>query len=338
MRNFLFNIILLACLGPLAARSAESASETTLQAILLYQRDSGGWPKNVDYSEAFDPKKLLADKKRTDSTFDNGATTEEMRLLAEAFSTTQKPVYREAFLRGLEFCLEAQYENGGWPQRYPDKSGYHGQITFNDGAMIKVMSLLKEIASSPTYGFVDHLLRKRSAVAVEKGIECILRCQIKVNGSPSVWCAQHDRETFVPVKARSYELPSFSGSESVGVVRFLMGIEQPSAQIIESVMGAVHWFRAHEIKGIKVVKQTAPNTPKGYNKIVVKDASAHGLWARFYDLKTAQPIFCSRDGIPQKQLSDISYERRNGYSWYGSAAGSLLKREFPAWQRRVKEL
>lgn len=47
--------------------------------VLIYQRCTGGWPKNIDMSRRLTDKELaqvMADKARTnDSTTDNGATT-----------------------------------------------------------------------------------------------------------------------------------------------------------------------------------------------------------------------------------------------------------------------
>jgi len=312
---------------------AEDPSKETINSILLHQRDSGGWPKNIDYSEPVEKAALLRARSEIDSTIDNGATTEEMQILAQAYTQTRNETYRTAFINGLKFCLEAQYGNGGWPQKSPDTSGYHGHITFNDGAMIKVMGLLKQIAEEASYEFVDQDLRDLSSQAVQKGIDCLLKCQIIIDGKRTVWCAQHDQDSFLPAKARSYELPSFSGSESVGVVRFLIGIQNPSKEITESIEAAIEWFRAHQIKGYKVVKTPAPESLKGIDRIVVADANAPGMWARFYDLETFEPFFCSRDGIPKRQLSEISYERRNGYSWYTTSARGLLAKDYPKWKK-----
>ena len=43
------------------------------------------------------------------------------------------------------------------------------------------------------------------------------------------------------------------------------------------------------------------------------------MWARFYEIGTNRPIFSDRDGFAKHDLSEIGYERRNGY--VGSASG-----------------
>lgn len=214
--------------------------------VVIYQRDSGGWPKNIDMGKPFDEAErpvLLAHKKETDSTIDNGATYTQLSFLARVYTKTQRGRYRESFLKGLDYLFNAQYPNGGWPQFYPDLSGHYKHITYNDDAMIGVMKLLRDVAAgNPNYAFVDDARRARAASAVEKGIECILKTQVVENGRKTVWCAQHDEVTLAPAAARKYEVVSLSGGESVGIVRFLMSIKDPSPDVIDAIESAIAWF------------------------------------------------------------------------------------------------
>ena len=56
---------------------------------LLFQRVTGGWPKNVDMASRLTDRQreqVLRDKsRRDDSTIDNGATTTQMRFLASLY-------------------------------------------------------------------------------------------------------------------------------------------------------------------------------------------------------------------------------------------------------------
>jgi PelA/Pel-15E family pectate lyase len=306
--------------------------------LLLYQRDSGGWQKNIDMASVLseqDKARLQKAKFKNDSTLDNSATRRQMRYLAIVYQATGIERFKDAFLDGLDYMLEARYDNGGWPQRYPNPTGYSRHITFNDGTMIGVLNLLRDIAGKkPPYTFVDDDCRQRAETAVQKGIECILKCQIVANGKKTAWCAQHDEKTFVPRKARSYELASISGAESVGIVRFLMSIEKPGPEIIEAVQAAVAWFDEAGLEGIRLVRKEDPSKPRGWDRVVIEDASAPPIWARFYNIETNKPVFCSRDGIPKATLTEISYERRNGYSWLGYYATDLLAKDYPAWKKK----
>lgn len=311
---------------------ATPEAKSVATAILSYQSDHGGWPKNTDTVD----KPYTGDRNELHPTFDNGATTDELRFLARSFNATQDETQRKAFARGLDYILRAQYPNGGWPQYIPLSKQYHRHITFNDDAMVRVMGFIREVHDRDTYAFVPAKDRQVAIAAFQKGIACILKCQILVNGQPTVWCAQHDEVTLMPADARAFELASFSGSESVGITRLLMSLEKPTPEIIKAVEGAVAWFQSSKITGIRIDSKPDPKSPKGSDKIVVPDPNAPALWARFYDLKTGKPFFCDRDGIPKPNLADIGYERRNGYSWYGNYAAKLLEKDYPEWQRRVR--
>ena len=307
--------------------------------ILLYQRSSGGWPKNIDMarklSEA-DKAKLRRDKNRTDSTLDNGATHTQMRQLGRLYAKTKLERFKAGFIKAMDYLLAAQYPNGGWPQFYPNPRGYSAHITFNDGAMIGAMSILRDITQNRSvYGFVDEPRRKKAKAAVKKGIECILKCQIIVNGQRTVWCAQHDQKTLSPRPARIYEKASLSGNESVGVVQFLMSIDKPGPKVIEAIEGAVTWFEGPaKITGLRQITKPDKSKPRGIDKVIVKDPKAPPIWARFYDIKTNRPIFCGRDGVIKKTLAEINPERRTGYSWYGYYPASLLAKDYPAWRKK----
>lgn len=164
---------------------------------------------------------------------------------------------------------------------------------------------------------------QQARASFDKGIGCILKTQIRVDGKPTVWCAQHDEHTFAPAPARAYELASFSGAESASIVALLMSIPHPSPEIVAAVKGAVAWFETHAVKDIRV-KRVPDGSPKGDARVV--SAPGNVLWARFYDLETGKPFFCGRDGVKHATLAEIEKERRGGYSWYTNAPQRVLDR------------
>ena len=317
-------------LGKADAWFASAEAKKVADIILSYQADAGGWPKNTDTVS----QPYVGDRTKLQPTFDNKGTVDELRFMARMVNATKAETYRQSFDRGLAYILKAQYANGGWPQFFPLRKGYYDRITFNDGAIVRVLELVREVGRDERYAFLDAKTRESCRQAFDRGIACILKCQIVIEGQPTVWCAQHDAQTLQPTKARAYELPSFSGSESVGIVRLLMSLEKPSPEIKASIEGAVKWLEAHKVTGIRIDTVTDPKAPKGKDRAVVKDPQAPALWARFYDLQTGQPFFCDRDGVPKPNLADIGHERRNGYSWYGPYARDLLEKDYPDWQRR----
>ena len=299
--------------------------------ILSYQSDRGGWPKNINTTA----KPFSGDRRKDlQPTFDNSATTDELRFLARIYDATKTDLYRQAFEKGFDYILKAQYPNGGWPQRYPPPHTYERRITFNDDAMVRLMEFLRETYSSDVYAFLDSTRKQAARAAFDRGVACILKCQIKVAGKLTVWCAQHDERDYTPRIGRSYELPSLSGEESVGIARLLMSLDDPSPEVAEAIEGAVAWFESVKLTGIRVVREKDDKSPKGTNRVVLKDPAAPPLWARFYEIGTNRPLYVDHDGVPKYNLADIGYERRNGYSWLGDRPQRLLQQDYPAWQKK----
>jgi PelA/Pel-15E family pectate lyase len=307
--------------------------------VLLYQHPNGGWAKNIDMARELalaEIERVEKERGKNEATIDNGATWTQLRFLARMHLATAERRYAEAFLRGFDYLLAAQYDNGGWPMIHPPPpKGYYKEITFNDGAMIGVMRLLRDAAlGGDSFGFIDPERRKRARRAVEKGTDLILKSQVVIDGRRTVWCAQHDRETLAPCAARTYELPSLSGSESAGIAKFLMEIEAPTPGVVQAIEAAIAWFERSKIQGIRVEVRNDSSLPRGLDRVVVADSSAPPLWARFYDLKTNRPLFAGRDGVPKGSLAEIEHERRIGYSWLGPYGDSLLEQDYPAWSRK----
>ncbi len=273
--------------------------------IITWQTASGGWNKNIDFmTVTWKPGKSKGPINRHGQemgTFDNGASIKEMRFLAAVYQATGFSRYKDSFMRGLDWMLEAQYPSGGWPQFYPLRGGYWDHVTYNDDAMIRILFFIQEILENPlAYDFIGEDNFERLQRSFEKGIDYILKSQIEVNGYLTAWCQQHDPVTYKPTMARSYEHPAIAGHESVGIVYFLMSIKEPSEEVQEAILSALEWFEISEL----------PN----------------GKWARFYEIGTNIPIFSGRDGIIRYFLEDIEEERQTGYSWYPDLPQHLMER------------
>jgi pectinesterase len=313
--------------------------------MLLYQRSVGGWPKQIDAVKV-DYNKKLSDAEIAvvksgfngkDATIDNNATTKEIRHLVEAYKKTKNKNYLDAAEKGIRFLLKMQHDNGGFPQYYPDVSLYRSQVTFNDNAMINAMNVLWDVIyRTNDMDVVDTSLIEPSKTAVAKGIDCILKTQIIINGVVTAWCTQYDKATLEPAKARAFELPCIASAESVGIVEFLMKIEKPGMQIRNAITSAVKWMERSKINGFIYKDIKDPSQPKGIDRVLVPD-TAGVVWARFYDIETNRPFFSGRDGIKKWSVAEIEWERRTGYGWYGTWPKKLLEKEYPAWLKKNSE-
>ncbi|MFD0836747.1 pectate lyase [Mariniflexile aquimaris] len=317
-----------------ASQEAKDIAEN----VLLYQKNIGGWEKNIQMHKPLsdtEKKNLLALKDTPKGcTTDNGATYNEILFLSKIYRQVPDERYKKAFLAGLNYILEAQYENGGWPQFYPLKKGYYTHITYNDDSMVHILNVLKEIKNKTDYFSIKPSEEniERVKTAFNKGIDCIIKTQYKQNGVLTSWCAQHDENTLLPAKARAYELPSLSGKESAKIVLLLMDIENPSKEIITAINSAYNWFEKVKITGLKE-ERVYNEAGKVIDKKMVPDADAPPLWARFMNLDDNTPFFCDRDGIKKATLAEIGEERRNGYAWYTNQPKEVLKK-YPKWKEK----
>lgn len=303
--------------------------------VLLYQRDIGGWPKNIQMQQELTPqqkKDLLALKSDLhEITTDNGATSQEMLFMSRMYAQVKDERYKESFLKGLNYLFEAQYKNGGWPQFYPLKKGYYTHITYNDDSMVNIMNIMKQVAEQTDFYSIkpSEAIVEKAKKSFDNGIDCILKTQYKQNGVLTAWCAQHDEFTLAPANARAFELASLSGYESTKIVLLLMSIEKPSPEIVTAVKSAKAWFEKTKNTNLEE-KRVLNDAGKIIDKKMIVTQNAEPVWARFMELDTNEPFFCDRDGIKRKSLDEIGSERRNGYSWYTEAPREVLKK-YDAW-------
>jgi PelA/Pel-15E family pectate lyase len=305
--------------------------------VLSYQTSAGGWSKHTGYARGKRQPGMLWSSQYEPgkdphylATFDNRSTTEQMKLLAYTWQATQREDCKEGFIKGLNFMLAAQYPNGGWPQVYPIEGGYHDHITFNDDAMTHVLEVLQMVASKdPACAFLDDAMRAKATAAFEKGIACVLKMQIVQNGKKTAWCAQHDPLTLAPAEARAMEPAALSGMESASLLKFLMSLPQPNAELVASIDSGLAWLDAVKVTGLKRTKID------GKTAFVPDSASTEVFWARFYRLTDSQPIFPGRDGVLYTSFNDMAAHNSLGYDYLSGRPGSVAVNGQKKWRKAM---
>lgn len=310
--------------------------------ILLFQRDNGGWPKNYDMKAILTPEqkqKVAATKNVLHTTIDNGTTYTHIAYLAKVYNITKDEKYKKGVEAGIQFCLNAQFENGGWPQYFPLEKGYSRHITYNDGAYLGVLKMMRDIAQdNPDYAFLSKKIKDKAKKSYEKGLECLLKCQITDGGELTAWCQQHDEVTLQPAWARAFEPPSICNGESAEIVLYLMSIDNPDERIIRSVQAAVKWYEKSKILNTRLERvkvdpvETSLRTVK-FDMVVVTDSTAKPIWTRYYELGTHRPLFCDRNSKYLYSLAEVSIERRSGYAWYVYSPQRVLDK-YPEWEKK----
>ncbi len=311
--------------------------------ILLFQKSNGGWPKNYDMQAILNDGQKGAVRQSVDALntcFDNGATHSHLMYLGEVIARKDVQKYKDAYAKGLRYILSAQYENGGWPQFYPDTSGPRKYITYRDGAMTGIMRVLQRVVRKDA-GFVpaDSALYIQAAEAFVKGLNCIVTTQIRQGDTLYAWGQQYDEAARMLRPAGALAPAALCNSESADITEFLMSVENPSEEVKAAVEAAAAWFKHSAIEGIRIWSVPAPvvqfqHSKSGIDRMVMPDTAAPVIWARFYGTDTRQPVFYTREGNVVHTMTELDRELRVIFAWYIYNPQKVLN-EYPAWKKRV---
>ncbi len=310
-----------------ALSTLHSNSEHYAKNIMSWQMEHGGFGVHdiTFYEKLWDGNQKRSEwvsKGQELGNFDDGATVAEVRFLAEVYRNTKdaslKRLIKESVDRCLHFIFTSQYENGGWPQVYPrrHKRPYSNNVTLNDDAMIRTMVLLSDILAGVA-PFDTHLVAEDIKADIyprlSSAVSYLLKAQIVNDNELTIWSSQYDIESNAPASARSYELKSKSGRESVGVLAYLMNWPEQDEKVIAAVSAGVAWYKANKVRDIALI-----------NGEFIEETGSE-LWYRFYEVDSSVPFFAGRDGIKKYDLALVEDERRKGYSWGSNYASKVLR-------------
>ena len=274
--------------------------------LISWQLPCGGWSKAVSYATPRPPGSSWtsgSDPHHYAGTLDNRSTTGQLLFLAGRYADYPSAAIKASVERGIDYLLEAQFPNGGWPQNYPLEGSYHDSITLNDDAMLHAIEVLTAASNGTAdWAWLDSERKNLAAAASARGVSALLDLQVKVDGKLTVWAAQYDPLTMQPVSARGYELAALSGGESVGVLRLLLKVRPVTPGIVSAVEAGMTWFASHEMQD-----------------------SGSG-WSRFYDLATQKPFFPGkRDGKAYPSEEAMRKNNPGGYDFAVKKAAELPK-------------
>jgi len=302
-----------------------AAGKQVANAILSLQTPSGGWSKRTDMTVPREAGQHWGVEPKYVPTFDNGATTTQLKVLAKAYSATADQRYKAAFEHGVALLLLAQYPNGGWPQNYPLTGGYHDHVTLNDEATENILSLLLAVTEGKQeFSFVDSHLQQQAQQAITKGVALLLQIQQRDEAGLTLWAAQYQHRELTPAWARAYEMPALAVMESATLLDLLMQLPEPSAALQQAIHGAMAWLQRHAIYD-KHWHRT--------ERVLQDKPGAGPLWPRFAELGSNRAIFGDRDNALYYDVHQVSLERRQGYAWYTDRPARTLE-QYQRWQQQ----
>jgi len=321
-RFILRSLILFALTAPVLAADTPEDASTLAEKVLAAQTGFGGWPAKGDKS--FAPK----------ASMENGATVNELRLMARMFRQTQDARYLRAVENGVDFLLVAQHASGGWPQVYPPTSTVQRYIDFGGGSMLNVVDFLREAVTTDTLDFLDAGRRQAMATSLQRGLECILKCQVLPGKQPTAWGTYHEETELTPRRVQAGEVASRHVEDSVKVLRLLMSLDRPSPRLVHSIEAATEWLESVRITGQRIVENPELDETSDRNFQAIPDPAAEPVWARTYDIASNRPVFYDYESKGRLGLENIGWAS-HGSIWLGPWAQSLLETDYPAWKRKL---
>lgn len=267
------------------------AATRTAHALVKGQLVSGGWDYRIEFAPQarsryrYRKPPTGGEKAANSSTLDDDNTQSALRFLMMYDRETgmKDEVVHEAVTYGLDALLAVQRPNGGWPQRfvappdpkeYPDVPAsypddwprqwpnrpYGDCYTINDNTQADALATV--LLAWRIYGDEKYLVSARRAG------EFLLKAQMP-DPQPA-WAQQYDAH-MQPCWARKFEPPAITGLESQRVMQALIMLfhETGEKRFLEPIPRALEYLR----------------------RSVLPD----GRLARFYELKTNQPLYFTRD-------------------------------------------
>jgi len=231
-------------------------------------------------------------------TFDDYVTTGAAKFLLELYMATFDPGYRIPLLKAVDFILESQYPNGGWPQRYPLKHDYPhdghpdytSYYTFNDNVIQTNIYFLLDAW--------EKLGNEKYKEAAYRGMDFVVISQLP---SPQAgWGQQYDMN-MKSAAARSYEPASVMPGQTRRNINDLMTFYKITGdkRYLKGIPAAIEWLENSYL-------------PENHK---MNDRVTH---ATFYELGTNRPLYAHREGTSiETGRYWVDYEPKNFPGHYG---------------------
>lgn len=226
-------------------------AKVSADAIVSGQHPSGGWHYFID----FDPSGVEQWYKEVatqcwgweefyyycgNCTFDDEVTVGAARFLLDLYEATGSDKYRTSLLKAIQFVLDSQRPNGGWPQRYPPCTGgtkaspdYTQYYTYNDGVIPTNIDFLLEVSER-----LDDETYLKPAI---RGMDFVKNSQLD---PPQAAWAQQYNEDMQPAKARSCEPAAISLIDSIHCIQNLQKYYKITGNkaYLEGIPQALDWM------------------------------------------------------------------------------------------------
>lgn len=241
------------------------AAMDVAEGLIAAQHPAGGWNYHHDFAGEESARRWYDTIGKNgwrleefhhyygNATFDDAGTSEASQFLLRMYLERRSSRLREPLERAIRFVLDSQYENGGWPQRFPfvdDAPALHGRpdytryVTFNDdvaGENIKFLLMVHQTLGDD-----------RALPAIRRAMEVFIATQ---QPAPQAgWGLQHHNETLAPIGARSYEPDALTTHTTANNIAQMMNFYEwtGDSRFIERVPEALAWLDSVRLRDDQV--------------------------------------------------------------------------------------
>lgn len=234
------------------------AAKSAADALIRGQHPAGGWNYVIDTAGEESLKRWYGTIGRNawrleefqryygNATFDDAGTAEASQLLLRLYVEKKDRRYRAPLDKAIQFVLDAQYPNGGWPQRYPfvENGGVHGHsdytpyITFNDDVAGENIEFLLYAHQALGAEAND----TRLVDAIRRGMDIYVATQQPL--PQPAWGLQHFPDTLKPAPARTIEPQAFATHTTAANIRSMIGFYRLTGdrKYLERLPEALDWL------------------------------------------------------------------------------------------------
>lgn len=220
--------------------------------------------------------------------FDDDQTQSAIRFLMALDQVVTLEPLSQAIDKALSLMLASQLDNGGWPHMFPARGDYHDYATFNDQGINRCIQVMIEA--------VEHYDKPEHRRCLTKVGRFLMISHLP---PPQPGWAQQYNEFLQPAWARDYEPPAVCPHVTVNNLLTLMDL--------------------YEFNGQGLYLKPIPDTLRWLDEIRLPN----GLWARFVEMGTGDPLYYDRDRIRVPSTQDLHIERRLGYGYENDLSASI---------------